>query len=220
MTTSISRKLLTIIGAATVLAASAGVEAGEQAAAPTPLVYNWQVDERPYEQAPWYSKAGRNLRDGSVGLVDNAVQGATSMLVLVWQTGLVTQKAATLTGDIVALVDNNHYSQHVFAGVVSRHLLRFGARSRGIDNALSGIHDRRFSAPELPISAYVGKQTFHSEAYVWPSAIALVGACVAADFLIRPAGNLLTIFGARDLGNQLDETGLELIDAAFDVRFL
>ena len=40
----------------------------------------WKVNEVPYEEASRLEKAGRNVRDGLVGIVDNIFQGALNHL--------------------------------------------------------------------------------------------------------------------------------------------
>jgi hypothetical protein len=38
--------------------------------------------------------------------------------------------------------------------------------------------------------------------------------------LIRPAGSLITIFGARETGDSMHEFGIDLIEESLRIRFL
>ena len=40
------------------------------------------------------------------------------------------------------------------------------------------------------------------------------------SWIVRPLGSLVTIFGARGIGDEMDDWGLDLIDQATKVRFL
>jgi len=81
------------------------------------------------------------------------------------------------------------------------------------------IHDTEYDGPQLPLEAYVGDQYFHHEAYVTPSALVMVGGVVVSDILIRPAGNLLMVFGFRKTGEAIDDFGVRLIGKSTKPKF-
>ena len=60
---------------------------------------------------------------------------------------------------------------------------------------------------------------FHTKVYGKPSVLAVIGATVVSDFMIRPAGFFITIFGQREAGKNLDEMGLNLLESAAKVNF-
>lgn len=181
----------------------------------------WDVTEKPFDQASQAEQIGRNVRDGMVGLVDSLGQGLLSAAAIgsPWG-GLVARKVATFGGDVIGLVDDNDVTEHVFKGILSRQLLRFGTGGGGFAAGLGVIHDTKFDAPDLQVSDYTGDQMFHTDAYMKPSALATLGAVVASDVVARPLGNLLTIFGFRSVGEDLDEWGMDLIEQALAVEFL
>jgi hypothetical protein len=61
---------------------------------------------------------------------------------------------------------------------------------------------------------------FHTESYIASSTLATTGAVIVSDLVVRPIGRLITIFGGRGIGDELDDWGLNLIDQATKVRFL
>jgi hypothetical protein len=69
------------------------------------------------------------------------------------------------------------------------------------------------------LSDYVGDQTFHTRAYAEPSVLGLLGGVVISDLLIRPAGSIITIFGARSTGDPMHEYGINLIEQSTKVAF-
>lgn len=182
--------------------------------------FHWHTNEIPYDETTTRERIGRNIRDGTVGLIDNFFQGAASTGLIVSFTGLFVQKFATMGGDVIGLIDDNEYSEHVFKGVLSRQLLKFGASGKGFVGTISGLHEHTFEAPEPDIFAYIGKDTFHTEVYTRPSAILLLGGILAADFVIRPVGNIVTIFGFRDTGKKIDAYGFDLIETSANIPFL
>ena len=184
------------------------------------LERRWDLQETPYEDKHIAAKIGCNVRDGLVGCVDSLCQGLLSGVVLLspWG-GFTTKKVVTIVGDVVGLVDNNIATQYVFKGILSRQLLRYGAGNSGIVRGLGGIHDTAYAGPRMPLEAYVGDQYFHTRAYVAPSALTMLGGVVAADILIRPAGHLLMIFGARGTGEAMDAFGIDLIGRSCKPKF-
>ena len=184
------------------------------------LERRWDLQETPYADKHMAAKIGCNVRDGMVGCVDSLCQGLFSAVALLspWG-GFTTKKVVTIAGDIVGLVDNNIATQYVFKGILSRQLLRYGAGNSGIVRGLAGIHDTDYAGPRVPLEAYVGDRYFHTQAYVTPSALVMLGGVVAADILIRPAGNLIMIFGARGTGEAMDAFGVDLIGRSCVPKF-
>ncbi len=181
----------------------------------------WDHTEKAFEDMNIAQKIGSNARKGVVGLIDSVAQGAFSTFALLspWG-GFLASKLMTVTGDVVGLVDNNIATQHVTQGILSRQLLRFGSGAKGMPNALGNIHDTKFEAPAMELEDFVGNQTFHTKAYVQPSALATLGAVVCSNLLVRPAGSLITIFGARSQGESMHEWGIDLIERSLQVKGL
>ena len=180
----------------------------------------WDHTEKAFEDMNIAQKIGSNARKGVVGLIDSVAQGAFSAFAIVWPTGFLGSKLATFAGDVVGLIDNNVATQHVTQGILSRQLLRFGSGAKGMPKALGNIHDTEFDAPAMELEDFVGNQTFHTKAYVQPSALATLGAVVCSNLLVRPAGSLITIFGARSQGEAMHEWGIDLIERSLQVKGL
>ena len=73
---------------------------------------------------------------------------------------------------------------------------------------------------DLDNDAYLGDRAFRPDVYMHQSNLATLGTVVLGDILIRPAGFLITIFGARDTGQRMNEYGLDLIQRGTKVNFL
>jgi hypothetical protein len=181
----------------------------------------WERPETAYADMNVPQKIGSNVRQGFVGLVDSVFQGAFSAFAVLspWG-GHASRKIGTFAGDVIGLVDDNIVTSHVFRGVLSRQLLRFGAGARGLPNGIALIHDTTFDVPLLDQSAFVDDRAFRPDVYVNHSIFATVGGVVLSNFLIRPAGSLITIFGARETGDSMHEFGVDLIEESLRVRFL
>lgn len=180
----------------------------------------WEVNEAADEEVGRGERAARNVRDGLVGFVDSFVQGAYSAFLTAWPTGsYLTYKTATFAGDVVGLIDDNEYSEHVFKGVFSRQLLRFGSGARPLMGTLGALHGKAFESPEHGVLDYVGNERFHTKVYGAPSGILLIGAIVGSDFAVRPAGNLILIFGGAKTASKLDKIGLDLIEKSAQIDF-
>lgn len=178
----------------------------------------WEVNEVAYEdeEVGTVERAGRNVRDGMTGIIDNWFQGIFAVATIAPFTGYSVQKIAIMLGDIVGLIDDNPWTEHVFKGILSRQLLRFGSGARNYLPTLSGIHQHTFEGPKFTVIDYVGNEAFHTKVYGRPSALATFFGIVAADFFIRPAGNFITIFGAREAGNSVNEFGFDVIQFTID----
>lgn len=135
--------------------------------------------------------------------------------------GVIVQKLSTFAGDLVGLIDNNMATRYVTNGVLSRHLLRFGASAIGAAEAVAFIHDTRWDAlPEMNFDDYVGDSYFHTKVYHTPSIVAGVVGVVVGDFIVRPIGNVIMIFGARKTGEAIDEWGKDVVESAFQIPFI
>lgn len=179
----------------------------------------WETNETPYEEAAFHDKMGRNIRDGFVGIMSDFVAGGFSLATIGPYTGYVVQKTSTVFGDVIALADDNEVTEHVFTGAISRHFLRFGSRGQTFVETMSAIHDTPFEGPERVTLDYVGDKTFHTAVYGRPSALASVLGVTASDFIIRPGGHLIMMFGFRKTAEKIDKAGLDLIQASMDVNF-
>ena len=181
----------------------------------------WDLTEKAFEDMNIAQKIGSNARKGVVGLIDSVAQGAFSAFAILTPAGgFLASKLMTVAGDVVGLVDNNVATQHVTQGILSRQLLRFGTGAKGMPNALGNIHDTKFEAPAMELEDFVGNQTFHTKAYMQPSALATLGAVLCSNLLVRPAGSLITIFGARSQGEAMHEWGIDLIERSLQVKGL
>jgi hypothetical protein len=180
----------------------------------------WETNEVPYDQAGPLDKAGRNVRDGLVGVFNNFVQGGFAAFSIMPWTGYVVQKMAIMGGDVFGLIDDNPYTEHVFLGVFSRQFLRFGSQARNFPETMGNIHDTTFDAPPLTTLDYVGPKTFHTKVYGAPSAVGAFGTVIVADWFIRPTGNFIMVFGGRKTAKKVDEAGLKLIQMGMDLPFL
>lgn len=180
----------------------------------------WAVNEVPYEEVAIYEKAGRNVRDGLTGIVDNLVQGVMGGFLVVGTTGYVVQKGALMVGDVIGLLDDTEYTEHVFKGVLSKQLLKFGSQANGLVPALSGIHEYTFEGPQRTILDYVGNDTFHNEVYWVPGGIPTLFGVLIGDILVRPAGNIVLIVGARGTAQKIDQFGLDIIQSSTEIPFL
>ncbi len=181
----------------------------------------WEYDEKAYADMNMAEKAGSNVRKGMLGVFDSLAQGAFSVFAIASPSGgSLARKVGTFVGDVVGLVDNNIATQHVTRGILSRQLLRFGTGAKGMPKGLGTIHDTKFDPPDLELDDYIGKQTFHTKAYMEPSALAALVAVLVSDVIVRPAGGLITIFGARSQGEAMDEWGIDLIERSLKARGL
>lgn len=178
----------------------------------------WRDPDPPYAEMSLPRKIVSNIRVGIVGFIDSIGQAAFSLFDI-WQ-GTVWTKAATFVGDIVAIVDHNFITQYVTQGIVSRHLLRFGAGGKGVTTRLGIIHDTEYDPLGLELKDYIEHRWFHTDAWVSPSILVTVGGIVISDLIVRPIGRIITIFGARKAGDSMDEYGKELIGRTLKVRFL
>ena len=184
------------------------------------LVLRWDPQEKPHEDKNIAARGGSNVRDGLVGCVDSLCQGLFSTVAILspWG-GFTAKKVVTIVGDVVGLVDNNFATKYVFKGILSRQLLRFGAGNTAIVNGLAVIHDTEYDGPSLPLEAYVGEEYFHTQAYVTPSIFVMLGAVIASDIIIRPTGNLIMVFGARETGESMNNFGIKLVGSSTKPKF-
>ena len=182
----------------------------------------WKVNEVPYEdeEVGLLEKSGRNVRDGLLGIVDNIFQGAFSIGLIAPFTGLVAQKVGTMAGDVIGLIDDNAYTEHVFKGILSRQFLKFGSTAQGFLPTLGKVHQVVLEGPEHSIADYIGNETFHTKVYGRPSAVTSLLGTMTADLIVRPMGNFVLIFGFRDQAQAVDKFGLDLIQKSTEPNFL
>lgn len=180
----------------------------------------WAVNEVPYEEVDVFEKSGRNVRDGLTGVVDNLVQGVGSGFLIVGTTGYLVQKGSIIVGDVVGLIDDNAYSEHVFKGVISKQFLKLGSQANGFIPALSGLHEHTFEGPKYTVLDYVGPERFHTKVYGAPSGVGTLFGVIAGDLLIRPTGNIILIFGGRETAKKVDDFGFSVIQSSTEIPFL
>ncbi len=180
----------------------------------------WSVNEKPYEQCPWYEKGARNFRDGTIGLVDDTFVGIVSGQIIIARTGFLTQKVSVFFGDIVGLVDDNAVTEHVFKGILSRQFYRLGSRAGGMPRAVEALHEADWEYPEKSTFDYIGDKPFHHDIYFEPGAIPSVLGIAVGDFIVRPVGNVLLIFSIREPALAVDEAGLKVIEFGLNVPFI
>lgn len=192
---------------------------------------DWQVVEQPAGPAlTWV----RGARDGALGMLDCASDlqlGAFSELALV--SGALVMGAS----DLVGLVDDNPVSQHVFKAIASKSLAktayllhlaggeaiqgshgleteRWVERSMGELNPL--LSDEESVPPRVPLEpiAFVGEGMLHTDVYRahLPGSILVTSAL--ADGLLRPAGNLVRIAGARATADRIEAFANGLVRSA------
>ena len=163
--------------------------------------------------------AGRRMRCGRTPTLVSRkfwdYGGATKGLIII-----NPQKMATILGDLFGLIDDNTYSEHVFKGIFSKQLLKYGSAALTFESTLGQINGVALENSHSDIRAYVGNQAFHIEVYGAPSALVTLVAIFTADLLVRPAGNFITIFGFREAGRKVNEFGLKIIENSVKVPFL
>ena len=182
------------------------------------IVRRWDLPDN-YDQLSLPGKIGTNVRDGTVNLVDSVGQGLITGYTVVL-LGVAIPKAASFLGGIVGLVDNNPATRHVLNGVLSRHLLRLSIGSRGAPAAAAFIHDSEWDIPTASVDAFIGDTVFHPEPLAHPSILGSLVGVIIGDFVVRPAGSIVTFFGARETGKRIDAQGLQIIEGGFRMRFL
>ena len=97
----------------------------------------------------------------------------------------------------------------------------FGASAKGTSDGIAFIHDTEFEdVPGLELEDHVGDTAFHPRAYGRPSIVVGALGIGAGDFVVRPIGNLLMIFGLRGTAETMDEWGKDVIEASLRVPFL
>jgi len=167
-----------------------------------------------------------NVRDGSLGLVQN-----------VWQLGagvtagvlIPTGKTLVLAGDVVGMFDDNLVTRPFFRGIVSGILEEASYLPyRGAKGIMLMTHEMDDIAIVTDHEEFIAKGTpFKSRLYLRPWAVIVLPATAVGDGIIRPVGSIAKIFSIRrftdmeikDVPSQLDEFGLRLIWKAYNHRF-
>jgi hypothetical protein len=193
---------------------------------------DWDVEEQPAGPVVTWV---RGARDGVLGLLDCASDlqlGAFSELALV--SGALVMGAS----DLVGLVDDNPVSQHVFKAVASKSLAKTAylmhlaggeaiLGSHGLEtewyleHALSQLNpllSDEQTAPPLPLDplAFVGEGLVHTDVYRSHVPGSILAASALADGLLRPAGNLLRIAGARGTAGRIEAFANGLVRSAVE----
>lgn len=184
------------------------------------ILPRWYTDEVAYEDSPFPEKVARSVRDGLIGLIDVLAQGAFAVVATANPTGsYMSQKVATMFGDLVGVIDDNELSEHIFKGILSRQFLKYGSSARNYPKTLGAIHGISITGEEHTIADYTRDKSFHTEVYGRPSVLTTLGGIVLADFLIRPAANLVKLVGLRKTSEKIDNAGLTVIEASAGVNF-
>lgn len=175
----------------------------------------------------------REERDAGVGLLDNALD---LQLGIFSELALLTSTVTMASSDLVGLVDDNGWSEHVTKASFSKSLAKtalllhvvgsesiLGSHGLEIEwyleeslTELNPLLDPDEHGPVLPLNpmAFVGEGLLHSEVYTarFPGGIAC--ASIIADGLVRPLGNLLRIVGLWGPADALEERGDALVRGA------
>ncbi len=210
-----TRRLLSLTLAA-VLAVGIAAPAAAQ-----DIQRRWERTETPSDQMNVAEKVGTNVRRGFLGLADSLFNAAFSVVAIASPYGgHLVRKLALFVGDVVSLVDNNLVTERVFQGILSRQFLRLSAGAAKLPFSMGVIHDTQFDAPTVGLEDYIGPRRFNPRAYGENSALVTLGAVVISNLVVRPAGSVITIFGARERGDAMHEYGIDLIGRALKVQFL
>jgi len=197
---------------------------------------DWEVEESDTASAP--VTAGRNVRDGVLGLADAYFDGNTALF------GCFALAASQLfmgAGDLVGLVDDNALTQHVSKGIFSKNLAKIGYlwHIAGAESLLGshGLEVERWAAsdaatlnpllsdedlaelegplPRGPL-AFVGESMFHADAYQPAAPLVDFGAAVLVDGVMRPVASVLRIAQQRERADALDERASALFRRALE----
>jgi hypothetical protein len=166
-----------------------------------------------------------NLRDGTLGLIQNARQLCAGV---VSGCGIAVGKTAVLTGDLVGFVDDNIITRHIFRGIVSDNIEQC---SYLIFRKVKGIMLVTHELDDIPIvidrEEYLDDDViFKSRLYLRPWAVIVLPATVVSDGVIRPAGSIAKIFSMRrftdmqvdDIPSRLDQFGMQMIFDAYNQK--
>ena len=191
---------------------------------------DWEVPEQP---ASGPIRPLRNLRDGLLGLLDDAADLQLALFADVALLGAVLVQGSS---DVLGLVDDNPASQYVLKGVFSKSLAKSAwllhlagseavlgshglERERYLQAALVELNpllDPQQEEPRLPLDplCFVGEALVHREVYSAqiPGRIAL--AALAADGVARPVGNLQRMLSLVELADVFESDGTALVRAA------
>ena len=89
------------------------------------------------------------------------------------------------------IIDHNFITQYVTQGILSRHLLRFGAGGKAMPANLGIIHDTEYDPLGLELKDYIEHRWFHTDAWVSSSILVTAGGVVISDLIIRPIGRII-----------------------------
>jgi len=192
--------------------------------------FDWEFEEQP---AGPFVTALRNGRDGTIGILEDLLD---LQLGVFSEVSLLAGAGVMALSDVVGVIDDNPASQHVFKGIASQSLAKtaYLLHVAGSE-ALLGGHDLETEwavtdamgdlnpllspedvAPPLPLDpfAFVGEAWVHTDVYTSriPGRIGL--SAVVADGLVRPAGNVLRIFGLTERADGIEKAGTRLVREA------
>jgi len=175
----------------------------------------------------------RDVRDGLLGLLDDT---SDAQLAAFAEGTLLLSTVTMAASDVVGLIDDNGITEHVFKGAVSKspariawllhvagsetilgsHGLETESWIRGALVDLNPLLDPEEEGPALPLDPldFVGEGLVHTRVYTARLPGALLAAALAADLVVRPAGNLARILGLRGTADGLERTGRRLVRGA------
>jgi len=167
-----------------------------------------------------------NLRDGSLGLIQNVWQlGAGTTAGVLLPTG----KTLVLAGDVVGMFDDNLLTRPFLRGIFSGIFEELSyVPFRGAKGLMLMTHEM----DDIPIvtdrQEFITHATpFKARLYLRPWAVIVLPATAIGDGVIRPVASIAKTFSIRrftdmeiaDIPSQLDEFGLRLIWKAYNHRF-
>lgn len=166
-----------------------------------------------------------NLRDGTLGLVQNAWQLGNGLCA---GAGIVTGKALVFAGDVVGFADDNIITRPIFRGIVSDIIEEISyCNFRGVKTCMLVTHELDDIAIVIDRKEYTDDNVvFKKRLYLRPWAVIVLPATVVGDGIIRPAGSLAKALSIRrftdmaieDVAGQLDRCGLQMIFKAYNKK--
>jgi hypothetical protein len=188
---------------------------------------DWEVREAPAGPLLGFV---RGVRDGLLGLVDDVLD---VQLALFSEAALDAGQVLELGADAVGLVDDNPVSQHVLKGVASKSLAKtawlfhlsgsealLGSHGLEIEtwvaeslDELNPLLDPDDAPARLPLepTAFVGDAMLHREVYTSRIPGSVLIPALAADLVVRPAGNLVRIVGFHGTADRMEAAGTALV---------
>jgi hypothetical protein len=167
-----------------------------------------------------------NVRDGVLGIINNGYQG---VMGIGSGTCVATGKVFIFTGDVIGQFDDNIFTRYIFRGWLSD---KFEELSFLCFTKASDIMLISHKLEGLPIVTEPEEFTrddviWHTRLYLRPHVIFTVPVVIISDGVVRPIGNIAKILSlrrftdleVRDIPDQIDEWGLDLIRRSHEWRF-